>query len=111
MSYLLFFAVGLTAAAGDLLVFRWSKTNESWALVASLVVWCVSLVLFGLLLRDGRGLGVTFVWAVVMHTAIILGWDLLVTKAEWSRLEWAGILLAVVGIVLIEMGHVDEAGG
>ena len=51
MNYLLLLCVGVTAAAGDLLVYRWSKTGEVWALGTSLATWCLSLVLFGLLLR------------------------------------------------------------
>lgn len=76
----------------------------------SLATWCLSLVFFGLLLRDGRGLGITFVWAVVVHTVIILGWDLVVTRASWSRLEWVGIVCAIVGVVLVELGHGEPAG-
>lgn len=98
--------VGITAASGDILIFRWSKSASPTDLMLSLGSWTISLVLFGLLLRwSGRSLGLTFIVAAVLHTLLILLWDVLAEKTRWTTLELIGILVAVTGVIITEVGH------
>jgi len=98
--------VGITAAAGDILIFRWSKSASSVDLLLSLGSWTISLVLFGLLLRwSGRTLGLTFIVAAVLHTLLILLWDVFAEKTRWTTLELVGIVVAVTGVIITEVGH------
>lgn len=97
--------VGLTAAGGDIFIYRWSRSGASFDMALSLLSWAVSLILFGLFLRwSQRSLGPMFVVAATVHTALILLWDILVEKNTWTVQELIGIILGIVAIALVEMG-------
>lgn len=99
----------MTGAAGDLLLYRWATARHNGWLAGALSSWIVSLILFGLLLRwSGRTLGVTFVLAAVVHTAIILSWDAIKSGRRLSLLEWAGLALAMAGVLFIEWGQLSS---
>lgn len=104
--YLLLLLVGLSGGAGDILLYQWAKSSRAGWLVAALASWLVSVLLFGLLLKyGGRGLSVSFAMAAVLHIAMVLTWDFWFVGSRLNRLELAGLALAVVAVVVIEIGH------
>lgn len=111
MFYGMLLLIGVTGAAGDVLLYRWATEHHNGWLAAALSIWAFSLVLFGLLIRwGGRTLGLTFVLAAVVHTALILSWDIATSSQRLSRMEWVGLTLAVLGVLLIELAqHSSQA--
>lgn len=107
--YLLLYSViliiGMVGGLGDLLIYQWAKQGGAKWIVSGLAFWFVGLTLFGVVLRCGNSLGFTFVLSAVVHIILVLGWDLLVEKTQISRLEMLGLLVAVLGILLMEVGH------
>lgn len=111
MSITVLVTIGITAAMGDVFIFRWSRTNAALDVLLAIGSWTVSLVLFGLLLRwTGRPLGLAFVLVAAIHTILILLWDRLVEKTTWTWMECAGVALALFGALLIEIGHAPSPG-
>jgi drug/metabolite transporter superfamily protein YnfA len=97
---------GGAGAAGDIWLYRWATSYQARWLAAGLFSWLVSLIVFGLLLRHAeRSLGVTFVLAAVVHIVAVLGWEWRNAHSHLSWLESTGIVLAIVGVVLIEFGQ------
>ena len=106
MNFAVLAVIGITAACGDILIFRWSRSNSVSDLLLSIGSWSVSLILFGLMLRwTGRPLGLAFVLVAALHTILILLWDTIVEKTTWTRTECLGVALALLGALLIEISH------
>jgi hypothetical protein len=104
--YIVLAVVGLAGAAGDISLYRWAKSSRLGWLAFGMASWIVSLLLFALLLRHGeRSLGATFVLAAVIHVGVVLGWEWFRGESNTSTLLWVGLVMAAVGIVLIELGH------
>ena len=106
LGYLLLLLIGITGGLGDIWIYLWARSDRPvWLLLAS-VVWLISLVLFGLFLRfDSRGLGTAFMLSSVLHIGLVIAFDQLFTSARMNRLEWAGLFLAVLAVLLLELGH------
>ncbi len=97
---------GATGAAGDILLYRWAISCQTRWLAAGLCMWLICLIVFGLLLRHAeRTLGATFVLAAVVHIVAVLGWEWRHGDRSLSWMEMTGIVLAAVGVVLIELGQ------
>lgn len=104
--YLLLLFAGLTGGCGDIWLAKWAKEDRPVWLATGLMSWLVCLILFAMLIRhSGRSVGVTFTLSAVVHIAIVLGWDLSTGEAQTSKLEWAGIAIAMAGVVLVEYGQ------
>lgn len=104
--YGLLFLAGITGGGGDISLAKWAKEDRPIWLVIGLVSWLACLILFAMLIRhSGRSLAVTFTLSAVVHIVVVLGWDLAQGETQTSKLEWAGIALAMIGVVLIECGQ------
>ncbi len=104
--YGLLFLAGITGGGGDISLAKWAKEDRPIWLVMGLVSWLSCLILFAMLIRhSGRSLAVTFTLSAVVHIVMVLGWDLAQGETQTSKIEWAGIALAIVGVVLIEWGQ------
>lgn len=110
MFYAALLVCGVTGATGDIWLHRWATSHQTRWLVAGLCLWLISLIVFGLLLRHAeRSLGVTFVLAAVVHIVAVLGWEWRHGDRSLSGLETIGIVLAALGVVLIEWGQYISA--
>ena len=109
MLYAAVLVIGILGAAGDLVLYRWSKSNELWELLLGLLLWIVSLVAFGYLLRyGGRSLSVVFILTAVAHSLIVLGWDIFSVSRRVSFAEGIGIGTALVGVLIIEWASMQQ---
>lgn len=102
MNLLLLAVAGFVAVAGDWCLKRFADGSGPWPLAQGLLLYIVSVAAFGLSLRLGpllmngavyvvlNGMGVLLLSRFVFHEVI-------------SVRQWAGLALAVVGIVLMEI--------
>ncbi len=105
---LLFYGVALTAGlvggVGDVFINRWAKDTAGVAsLVVGFALCNVALALFTWLLRRGS-LASTVVVFLVANSLLTLAVSQLVLAEPLSRARWAGILVAIVGVVMVELG-------
>lgn len=104
--YGLVLLTGAAGAAGDILVFHWAKHGGFGWMLLSVSVFTISVISFGLLLRfDSRSLGAAFLFVTMLHTLSVLACDRFFFGERFSRMEWLGLIFAVVAIVLLELGH------
>jgi hypothetical protein len=95
----------LGGAFGDIWLYRWARGYRFLDLVFGMALWLLGLAIFAALLRwGGRGLGVTFVFAAVVHIAVVLAYDYLRVGTRWTSAELVGIVLAVIGLVIVDLG-------
>ena len=106
LTYGLLFAIGISGGLGDIWIYKWSRSGGmGWFLIAC-GVWLVSLILFAFLLKwDDRSFSASFILSSISHVVLVMICDLAYFGGRLSRLEWAGIGLAVVSIGLIELGR------
>lgn len=107
MKYYLFLVfVALLAAIGDILIYRWSKSLSVTTLVIAILIWVLSLILFGLALRWwNRSLTITFALTVVIHALIVTLWEVAFQQKHFSRTEWLGLCLAMASIIVLELAQ------
>ncbi len=110
LTYGLLLVIGISGGLGDIWIYKWAKSGEfGWFLIAS-VVWLLSLILFAFLLKwDNRSFSAAFILSSISHVVLVLVCDLMYFGGRLSRLEWAGIGMAVVAICLLELGRADPA--
>ena len=109
-SYFVLMLIGATGALGDVSLYRWAQHQHIGALLAGMLSWGISLLLFAGLLRYGhRSLGATFILSAVIHIVAVLGYEYFASNRATSRLEWMGLLLAAAGILLIEYAQFSTA--
>lgn len=105
---LLFYGVALTAGlvggVGDVFINRWAKNTAGVASLAVGFGLCnAALALFTWLLRRAS-LASTVVVFLVANSLLTLAVSQLVLAEPLSRARWAGILVAIVGVVMVELG-------
>jgi drug/metabolite transporter (DMT)-like permease len=104
--YALLATAEIVAVLGDIALYRWAreKGHIGW-LLASYLGWILSVTLFGWYLRKSDD---SFSFAVIIATlfmiALIMAWDLLVNQTRFNAMQWSGIGLGIVAIVLYEWG-------
>lgn len=104
--YTLLAAIGILGGVGDVWVYKWAKTNRTFWVVAACIVHVASVVLFGLLLKwDSRAFCAAFMLTSVVHVVIVIAADVLFFGGELTPTEWAGMALAFVSVVLLEVGR------
>ena len=104
--YGLLIAIGISGGLGDIWIYKWSRTGSAWWFAIACGVWLISLLLFAFLLKlDDRSFSASFILSSISHVVLVIVCDLAYFGGRLSRLEWAGITLAVVSIVLLEMGR------
>ena len=109
LTYLLLVLIGLTSGVGEILLYKGVKPLQPLLLLAAGGLWCVSLTLFGVLLRiEHFSFGAAVILATIVHLAIAIGWGLLFTGNKVSSLELAGLILAIIAVILLEAGRASS---
>lgn len=101
--YLLLAIIGVTGAIGDVFIYRWAGNGKFLMLASGAASWILCLYLFGLYCRASpRPLSIAFTLTAVVHIAIVVGWDVVAHGTRLTRLEWLGVALATIGVLVIE---------
>lgn len=102
--YFLSILAGLMAAIGDSCLNQWAKHDSKgiW-LFGGFVFWNVSLLLFLSMLKRGM-LAQCVVLFIITNCILVLLISHFTFHAELSRQQWLGIFLAVLGVVVMELG-------
>lgn len=104
MFYGIALAAGLVGGVGDVFINRWAKNVAGLrSLVLGLLLCNVALGLFASLLRRGS-LASCVVVFLVANSLLTLAVSQFVLAEPLSRMRWAGILVALVGVVMVELG-------
>ncbi|HBE90794.1 MAG: hypothetical protein A3E37_02805 [Candidatus Andersenbacteria bacterium RIFCSPHIGHO2_12_FULL_46_9] len=102
--YLLAISAGLVGGIGDALLNQWAKHGGKWWLIASgYLSWVVALTLFLLMLKKGP-LAHCVILFLLSNCIFIIAVSNLVFHEDISAQKWAGIILAIVAIVIMESG-------
>ncbi|HEY4506495.1 MAG TPA: hypothetical protein VJJ24_03555 [Candidatus Paceibacterota bacterium] len=98
--------MGVVGATGDILVNRWAATGSfRWWLMAA-PFWLGMMSLLGYTLRANLAqFSVVVVIALLVNILIVLLWDTVIMKTQLLSLQLAGIVVAIVAMVLIELGR------
>jgi drug/metabolite transporter superfamily protein YnfA len=104
--FLYIILVAIFGVAGDILINQWARTElVKWWLL-SVPVWVVAATVFGIILRQGHySFGTMVVVILLLHSCIALTWDALVEGAVLTPMQWVGVGVAIVAIILIEVGR------
>ena len=104
--FLLVMTVALFGVLGDVLLNQWAKTQALWWWGLSIPVWMVIATAFGWALREKHySFGLTVLVILLIHSGLVLVWDVLVERAVFTPMQWAGIAAGITAIVLLEMGR------
>jgi len=108
--YGLLVIIGGVGGIGDVLLYKWAKSQNIVWLIFSYFAWLFSLTLLGFFLRlEHLTFGATIVLATAIHLVVGLVWSFCFVGNKPSRLEMAGIVLAVAAVILMEMGRAQAA--
>lgn len=115
-SALALYALLLTSAVlggvGDILIFKWAKTDRWPWLAGGVLVWVVSLLLMGWFFRFSElSFSVAVVLLIAVHLLIDVAWDVGATGTRLTRWEWLGAACAVAAVLLIQFGKADDHAG
>lgn len=109
LAYLLLIAIGLIGGLGDIFTYQWAKSHNNLWFVAACAIWFVDILLFGLLLRYAPiSLTVAYTMTLVFHTLIVVACDLIYYGARLNRMEWVGIIMAILSVVVLELARDKE---
>lgn len=104
--YGLILVTAIAGALGDIFIYNWAKTNVMAWMVAACLVFLVSIIAFGFLIKlDTRSLSAAFLIVSMVHAAAVLGCDWLYYGERLNRVECIGMAMAVATIVVLEIGH------
>jgi len=103
--YLIIVLTGVLGGVADILIYMWAKTGGLFLLIVSSLAWMVSLFLFGYLLKfDQKTLTFLFLVSTILHVVLVLAYDFIFLGSNFSKSEWIGIILSIIGICLLEYG-------
>ena len=106
LTYFLLVLIGLSGSVGEILLYKGVKSVNSLWLLAAGGLWFVSLMLMGLLFKmEHFSFGAVVVLATIIHLTVAVLWGLLFTGNRISPLELAGLILAVIAVILLEVGR------
>ena len=104
-TYLLLILIGLTSSVSEILLFKGVKAAQPILLAAAFAVWIASLSLMGLLFRAQHfSFSAIVVLATLVHLIVALLWGVAFADAKLSSLEIAGLIFAIIAVVLLEAG-------
>jgi len=104
--YGLLLLIGVTSGVGDILLYQWAKSRGTVWLLMAYTVWIFSLTLYGFLFRTEHfSFGAAVVLATVIHLVISVLWGLFFTESKLSTIEMAGLILAIIAVILLEVGR------
>jgi|SRR3989344_244963 len=96
----------ICGAVGDVLINQWAKTQNYLWWGASIPFWVAAATVFGFLLQQKHySFSVSLIAILVIHSGIVLVWDVLVERALISPIQWVGVAAALLAIVLMEVGR------
>lgn len=108
-TWILLVAIGVLGGVGDVWIYRWARSDRPVWLGVSCLAHGASVVLFGLLLKwDGRAFGSAFLLTSVVHVVLVVAADLLALGGRPNAVEWVGMVLAAIAILMLETGRADE---
>lgn len=104
--YSLLLIIGMLGGLGDAWTYSWATSHRAWWMVAACGVQIASVIVFGLLLRwDSRAFSSAFMLSSVVHVVVVMVADILCFGGRPTPTEWAGLILATVAVVLLEVGR------
>ncbi len=104
-TYLLLVLIGLSSSVSEILLFKGVKAAQPILLAAAFAVWIASLSLMGLLFRAQHfSFSAIVVLATLVHLIVALLWGVAFADAKLSSLEIAGLIFAIIAVVLLEAG-------
>lgn len=102
--YVLAISAGLIGGVGDALLNQWVKTGgKLWWLGGGYTCWLLALTLFVLMLKRGL-LAHCVILFLLSNCVFVLIVSSLVFHEAISIQKWVGIILAIVAIVMMELG-------
>jgi len=106
LAYGLLIAVSIFGGLGDIFTYQWAKSHNNFWFVAACAIWFIDILLFGLFFRYADiSLTVAYTMTLVFHTLIVVACDLTYYGARLNRMEWVGIVLAILSVVLLEIAR------
>lgn len=110
--YGLLVMIGISSGAGDILLYKWAKSRNPVWLMLSYTVWLISLTLLGFFLRaEHFSFGAAILLATIIHLVVSLCWGYFFTDSRIHSLELAGLILAIIAVILMELGRTQSSGG
>lgn len=101
--YLLVLAVGITSTLGDIFINFYAKKGTGWWFIAGAICWVFAAAFFSQILkRQLFGPGVALFFLGNISVALLVGW--LYFRDNVSPMQWIGVVLAVLSMVLILKG-------
>lgn len=104
--YGLLVLIGVASGVGDILLYKWARSSQPIWLLAASSAWFGSLLLCGFLFKlEHFSFGAVVVLATMIHLGIGVLWGFFCAGTSLSRMEMLGLLLAIIAIVLLEVGR------
>lgn len=102
--YLVAIASGAFGAFADGFLNHWAKKGGAWVnLAIGYLLWNIALLLFLYNLKSGTLAQVAILF-LVANSAIVLGLSQFYFHEQLSLLRWVGITIAIIGVVVMELG-------
>lgn len=102
--YVLAVFAGLIGGVGDALLNQWAKAGgKAWYAIGGYCCWLIALTLFTAMLKRGL-LAHCVILFLVANCLLVLLASALVFQEHLSPQKWLGIALAIVALIVIEMG-------
>lgn len=107
--YGLLVGVGLLGAISDAVLNRWAKVGGIGWLVASYAAWCVVATVLGVMYRAKHfSFGAATAIFLLANVVFAVGMDYLLFEGKITKTQWAGIGLAALALVVLELGKANE---
>jgi len=104
--YSLLTCSAVVSGFGDILIFRWAKNGGGSWLSSGLALWIVGLMLVGMVFRYSTlPFSIAVVLLVVIHVLVDVAWDVAFLGTKLTSLQWAGVTLAVLAVLLLQIGR------
>lgn len=104
--YGLLVIVGFIGALGDATINEWARTSRLWWWLVSIPIWIAAATLFGYVLHwQYFNFSLAVVVALLVHSGAVLLFDRTILGARFSALQWVGVVLALLALVLLELGR------
>lgn len=106
MIYGIFIVAGIIGTAGDVLTYQWAKSQHLGYLLGACALWITCLALMGYLMQMERySFGAVVVLTTISNILLSILWSFSFLKLRPSLLEWSGVILAIISVLLIEIGR------
>jgi hypothetical protein len=107
--YALLVGVGLLGAISDAILNQWAKAGGAGWLVGSYVAWCAVATVLGVMFRAKHfAFGTAMVVFLLSNVVFALVIDRVAFEGRITKMQWAGIGMAVASLVVLELGKAPE---